>query len=200
MKLNITTLAVFGGILGILGSSAVAKDPMDPGDTGLPQDVIDRKARYYLKWDADGNQQLSPDEFEEMVRTQFDNQGKSGHKEAAGKRFTRRDLDKDGYVSFEEQLMTPEQIDARLKGMKASTQAKPEVNPEVRTEVEKKAAYFLKWDTDNDRQLNREEYTEMVRAQFEKNGRTGYKEAAVKRFDNKDANGDGQVTFKEHMR
>jgi Ca2+-binding EF-hand superfamily protein len=62
---------------------------------------------------------------------------------------------------------------------------------------EKKAKTFLKWDADGDAKLNKAEYTEMTKAQFEKNGKDGYAEAAEKRFGNKDTNEDGFVSFEE---
>ncbi|NDV63209.1 hypothetical protein G0Q06_12155 [Puniceicoccales bacterium CK1056] len=65
------------------------------------------------------------------------------------------------------------------------------------SDVEKKAKVFLKWDTDGDSQLNKAEYTEMTRVQFEKNGKEGYQKAAEKRFQNKDTNEDGFVSFEE---
>lgn len=65
------------------------------------------------------------------------------------------------------------------------------------SESERKAKVFLKWDVNGDNQLDKTEFTEMTKAQFEKNGKDGYMKAAEKRFKNKDADGDGFVSFEE---
>jgi len=66
-----------------------------------------------------------------------------------------------------------------------------------KSEAAKKTKVFLKWDQDGDQKLNKAEFTEMTKAQFESKGKDGWEEAAAKRFKNKDADGDGYVTFEE---
>jgi Ca2+-binding EF-hand superfamily protein len=99
---------------------AFAGNKMDPGDTELSPKELKGKSNYFLKFDADGDQQLSQDEYTEMVRTQFEKNGKSGHEEEAAKRFARRDLDGDGYVSFAEHVISPEELNAIHKAKRTA--------------------------------------------------------------------------------
>ena len=113
MKKKNTTLTT----LLILASAtlAFAGNKMDPGDTELTPKELKGKSNYFLKFDADGDQQLNLEEYTEMVRTQFENSGKTGHEEEAAKRFARRDLDGDGYISFAENVIPPEELNKILK-------------------------------------------------------------------------------------
>ena len=74
--------------------TAVAKDMSEAA----------KKTRYFLKWDQDGDQKLNSTEYAEMVKVQFENKGNDGWEEAARKRFKRKDANKDGLVTFEEQF------------------------------------------------------------------------------------------------
>ncbi|MEX0331898.1 MAG: hypothetical protein AB3N64_10785 [Puniceicoccaceae bacterium] len=65
--------------------------------------------------------------------------------------------------------------------------------------AERKAKTFLKWDEDGDQQLNKEEFCKMHTSWMEKSGKEAKQKELDNRFKNKDANGDGQVTFEEHF-
>jgi Ca2+-binding EF-hand superfamily protein len=99
---------------------AFAGDKMDPGDTELTPKELKGKSNYFLKFDADGDQQLSADEYTEMVRSQFEKKGKDGHEPEAAKRMERRDLNDDGYVSFAEHVISPEDLNALNKEKRAA--------------------------------------------------------------------------------
>ena len=118
MKKKNTTLAT----LLILASATLAfgGNKMDPGDTELTPKELKGKTNYFLKFDADGDQQLSLDEYNEMVRTQFEKSGKEGHEEEAARRFERRDLNDDGYVSFAENVIPPNELNELVKEKRAA--------------------------------------------------------------------------------
>ena len=61
----------------------------------------------------------------------------------------------------------------------------------------KRQSYFNKWDADGDGQLNSIEFTAMVTAQFAKKNKPGAETEAEKRFNHKDADEDGFISFDE---
>jgi Ca2+-binding EF-hand superfamily protein len=61
-----------------------------------------KKRAYFDKFDADGDGQLSGDEFSAMVTKQFTSKGKEVPEGEAEKRFNRKDTDADGFMSFDE--------------------------------------------------------------------------------------------------
>ena len=71
------------------------------------------------------------------------------------------------------------------------------LSPVAAADDAKKQAYFSKFDVDTDGQLNIAEYTEMVKKQFANKNKEGAEDEAIKRFRNKDLNGDGVLTFDE---
>ena len=74
----------------------------------LSQEELVRKSKYFLKWDADGDQKLNLEEFTEMTRAQFERNGKSDDPVAeARKRFKRKDINQDAMVDWAEFLDTP---------------------------------------------------------------------------------------------
>lgn len=65
-------------------------------------------------------------------------------------------------------------------------------------QIDKKAAYFKKFDTDGDGKLNQAEFTAMTKKQFELKEKKGYEVEAVKRFNNKDTDKDGFISLEEY--
>lgn len=63
-----------------------------------------RKANSFLKFDADGDQQLDSKEYEAMIKSWFEQKGKTGYEKAAKTRFKNKDVDGNGFVSFKEQF------------------------------------------------------------------------------------------------
>lgn len=96
MKKHTLHLTALVALTALFSSSVYAGEKMD-------QKELDRKAKYFLKWDADGDKQLNKDEYTEMTRVQFEKKDKPGYEEEAAKRFKRKDADGDGFVTFEEQ-------------------------------------------------------------------------------------------------
>lgn len=70
---------------------------------------------------------------------------------------------------------------------------------QAKTDLEKKRAYFDKWDANGDGALTLEEFTGMVQAEFEKKGKEGYEAEAAKRFSRKELDGDGLFTWDENV-
>ncbi|MBL6829313.1 MAG: hypothetical protein ISQ74_05440 [Puniceicoccaceae bacterium] len=75
-----------------------------------------------------------------------------------------------------------------------SSQLSAEMSAE---QLEKKKAYFLKYDADSNKSLSQAEFIEMTRVQFEKKSLPNYQQEGAKRFGNKDTNADGKLTFDE---
>ena len=57
--------------------------------------------------DTDGNGSLSLEEFGQLVKQRYEEQGKTGWEDAAAKQFRNRDKDKNGQMSLEEFVADP---------------------------------------------------------------------------------------------
>jgi Ca2+-binding EF-hand superfamily protein len=78
----------------------------------------------------------------------------------------------------------------------SGTVAAESLSPE---QLEKKKAYFLKFDADGDQCLSQFEFTAMVRKQFESKNKEGWGEVGAERFARNDLDTDGKVTFEEWL-
>ena len=65
-------------------------------------EVPENIQKQYKKWDADGDGNMSLEEFTEMTKTQFEKNGKEGYEEQSVKRFEFKDADGDGSLTVEE--------------------------------------------------------------------------------------------------
>ena len=59
------------------------------------------------------------------------------------------------------------------------------------------AKRFAKFDTNKDGKLSLEEFTAMVKTEYEKKGKPNYEKAAANRFKNRDTNKDGFLSLEE---
>jgi len=162
---------------------------------------LEKKHDYFSKWDANSDDKLSIEEFTEMVKTQFEKQGKEGYEAEAEKRFANNDKDGDGFVSWQEnvqKLIDIGQLPAdALDAKPVDTVESAASTAEVPMNIQK---LFKKWDADGSGGMSLEEFTAMTKFQFEKKGKEGGEEEAAKRFEFKDANGDGSLTVEEFNR
>ena len=85
-----------------------------------------------------------------------------------------------------------------LTGLLASPLLAGKANADQKA-TQRKAKTFLKWDEDGDKQLNKDEFCKMHTSWMESNGKEVRQKELDNRFKNKDANGDGMVTFEEHF-
>jgi Ca2+-binding EF-hand superfamily protein len=162
---------------------------------------LEKKQAYFDKWDANGDGALTLEEFTGMVQAEFEKKGKEGYEAEAQKRFSRKDADGDGLFTWDEYLqdmikrgVLPADV---LEGQSETAAAPAAAQSEIPANIQK---LFAKWDADGDGKMSLEEFTAMTKAQFEKNGKEGYEEQAVKRFEYKDENGDGSLTLEEFNR
>lgn len=66
-------------------------------------------------------------------------------------------------------------------------------------QVQKKKAYFLKFDADGNEALSVSEFVEMTKKQYMNKEKAGWEVEGKKRFARNDANGNGRVTFDEWL-
>jgi len=167
---------------------------------------LEKKKAYFDKWDANGDGALSLEEFSGMVQKEFDKKGKEGYEAEAAKRFSKKDLDGDGLFTWDENvqdlvkrgILPADALEAQPAAAAApAATAAPAAQAEVPENVQK---LFAKWDADGDGKMSMEEFTAMVKTQFEKKGKEGYEEQAAKRFEYKDMDGDGFLTLEEFNR
>lgn len=65
------------------------------------------KKRHYIRtFDADADGKLNAAEFEAMTKSEFEKKQKTGYQEVAAKRFKFKDVDKDGFVTVEELILS----------------------------------------------------------------------------------------------
>lgn len=68
----------------------------------LTAEQLEKKEKYFMKFDADGDKALSEAEFIIMTKTQFEKKEKTGWEAEGKKRFARNDANGDGKVTFKE--------------------------------------------------------------------------------------------------
>jgi len=61
------------------------------------------------------------------------------------------------------------------------------------------ARQFEDLDADGNGSLNSEEYSQLVKTRFERDGKSGWEDAGAKQFRNKDADKDGTMTIEEFV-
>lgn len=167
---------------------------------------LEKKQDYFRKWDANGDDKLTAEEFSGMVQAEYEKKGLEGYEAEAAKRFANKNPDGDDAITWNEYL----QDMVKRGALPADVlDAKPEVRPEaaavpaaapqaeVPANIQK---LYKKWDADGDGKMSLEEYTAMTKVQFEKSGKEGYEAEATKRFEYKDENGDGSLTLEEFNR
>ena len=89
----------------LMGSLLVT--PLMAGKADADKKGAERKAKTFMKWDEDGDQKLSNEEFNKMHTSWMENNGKEATERELNNRFKNKDADGDGFVTFEEQFGMP---------------------------------------------------------------------------------------------
>lgn len=87
---------------GVLPADVLEATPEAEAPAAAQVEVPENIQKQYKKWDADGDGNMSLEEFTEMTKTQFEKNGKEGYEEQSVKRFEFKDADGDGSLTVEE--------------------------------------------------------------------------------------------------
>jgi Ca2+-binding EF-hand superfamily protein len=69
---------------------------------GVQADFTSGQVKKFERSDTDGNGTLNSEEFDQVVKQRFEDNGKSDWEDAAAKQFKNKDQDKDGALTLEE--------------------------------------------------------------------------------------------------